>query len=512
MPELPHSAAAITWLIASGFVLLWDILLAGQIAQARRQSRGFLAVTALCGLLVAPAVLVILAAPSTLTGRAIQHVLWLWPLTLGLFVVQSGMALRRRLISSFLALPIFAANLVLFLAACIKVATLYFADIPATILGVEVAHTSALGIAWGREALWSPLAIQLPLLAPAYPARWRISKTVRAILSSISALTALVVLAEYAPGVRAAATFDAFANEALQERPAGDLGFGLRILPTLRGSPPAVALERDLSLADSLSAGVVLVRVEPSGARATALDSLNTAMAALRSDSVLLAVALGYDRGDAELYRLSPSDYRDKRLAALEAIMRRVRPDVMIPAADPGDDGIVAASRVGTGWWMDYLARASREIHRLRPRTRVAFTTSAFTPADSALYAWAVAEREIDIVGFSFTPTFGGGASLAARHRVARNWMSGTSKPHWVFATRSFPFVFGEESQEHAMMGTLAWSTRQPMVRTVVFEAAGDYDMLTGLRTAGGRLRRAVAALNRARRALDETAIAAGAR
>ena len=48
MWDLPQTAATFSFLGVSGFILLWDVLLAGQIAQARRQARDFLAITALC--------------------------------------------------------------------------------------------------------------------------------------------------------------------------------------------------------------------------------------------------------------------------------------------------------------------------------------------------------------------------------------------------------------------------------------------------------------------------------
>jgi hypothetical protein len=508
VPELPHTVAALTWLTASAFILLWNILLAGQIAQARGQSRAFIAVTALCGLFVAPGVLVAIAAPNPITGRAIHLVGWLWPVTLALFVIQGALAVRRRLVSSFLAIPILASNVVLFLVASVRFASQYTSDIPAPISGITAAHASVLGLVWGREALWSPLALQLPLLVPAFPARWRLSKTLRALLSASAAVTALLVAIEYAPGTRAVATFGQFAGAPLQERPQGDLGFGLRILPTLRGAPASVALQRDLPLADSLGVSVVLVRVTPSGARALPLDSLNVSLAPLRTDSVLLAVSLGFDRQDRQRYAASPADYRDRRLAALEQVMRRLRPDVLMPATDLLEEGQLAVGDIGTGWWTEYLTAAARSAHELRPRTRVATTVSAFTTADSALYAWAVRSPDIDLVGFSFSASFGGGASLAARHRVAQRWMLEAQKPHWVFAARAYPWVFGERSQELAMLGSLTWATRQPRIQVVVFDGAGDYDALTGLRTSGGRLRPAVASLDRARRALEETSVA----
>ena len=65
------------------------------------------------------------------------------------------------------------------------------------------------------------------------------------------------------------------------------------------------------------------------------LDSLNAALAPLRSDSVLLAVSLDFDRNDGERYRQSPLAYRDRRLAALDRVVRRLRPDILLPAAAP---------------------------------------------------------------------------------------------------------------------------------------------------------------------------------
>ena len=56
--------------VASALVLLWDVFLAGQIAQLRRAPRFFRGVTALGGLLIAPAMLVAVTSASILNGRA----------------------------------------------------------------------------------------------------------------------------------------------------------------------------------------------------------------------------------------------------------------------------------------------------------------------------------------------------------------------------------------------------------------------------------------------------------
>ena len=50
--------------VASALVLLWDVFLAGQIAQLRRAPRFFRGATALGGLLIAPALLVAITSAS----------------------------------------------------------------------------------------------------------------------------------------------------------------------------------------------------------------------------------------------------------------------------------------------------------------------------------------------------------------------------------------------------------------------------------------------------------------
>ena len=115
--DVPRDAATLAFAGVSAFILLWDVLLAGQIAQARRQAKDFLALTALCALFVAPAALIALAAPSAWTGRPVALVVWVWPATLGLFAVQSGLAFSRGLVTSLISAPIFAFNVLLFLAS-----------------------------------------------------------------------------------------------------------------------------------------------------------------------------------------------------------------------------------------------------------------------------------------------------------------------------------------------------------------------------------------------------------
>lgn len=492
------------YLAISILVLLWDVLLAGQIAQARRLSKFVLALTAICGLFVVPAALIALASSSMLTARAIHLVAWAWPVTLGIFVAQSGYALVRRLVTPLFAVPIFALNLLLFLAAVVRYVGEWIPDLPATLQGIDAAQMTAVGMLFGRGALASPLLLLLPLLSPAYPARWRVSKSVRALLAVAAAAMVVLTLMEYPRAVHAADSFSQFRNERLQERPTGDFRLGLRILPMLNGPPPPLALARDLALADTLGVSIVSVTITPMGTTAFALDSLALSLDNLRRDSVQLVVALGYDWGDADRYARAPSRYMERRLAVVDRVVRRLRPDVLLPALEPEQAGKQALGRVSLTWWRDYHARAGELTHRLRPRTRVGLAVSAFSPNDSALYAWGERSDDIDLLGFSLAPSFGGGASLAARLRVAARWMKGSRKAQWVFSIRSFPRVFGEANQDRAIWGTLAWATSEPQLRAVIVDGAGDYDELIGLRAPGGRLRQVVASVDRARRALDE--------
>ncbi|MCC6319742.1 MAG: hypothetical protein IT361_18875 [Gemmatimonadaceae bacterium] len=505
MWDVPRDAATLAYAALSVFVLLWDVLLAGQIAQARRQARDFLALTALCGLFVAPAALIALAAPSAWTGGPVALVTWVWPATLALFTAQSLLAVTRRLVTSLISVPILAFNLLLFLAAAARYATTTWPGAPAALLGIEAAHTSVMGLVWNASALWSPIVVQLPLLAPAYPARWRVSKTLRATLAIGATAWSLLMLAEYPSGVRAVSTFAALTNEPLQERPRGDLALGVRILPDLRGPPPAAALARDLPLADSLGVRLLSVVVTPEGTSALALDSLAAALAPWRADSARLVVSLGYGRADRAAWLASPAAYRERRLTMVDRVMRRVRPDVLVPAAEPFELGPRLVGNVPLAWWMDYHTRAAKLAHELRPRTQVAASISAYTIADSMFYAWASRTAVIDLMALTFAPTFRGGGSIAARQRVVTRWMAGNRKPHWVIAVRAYPYVFGEAAQQSAMLGTFAWASRQPRVTAVVLDGAGDYDMLSGLQRADGGFRPALATLARARQALQES-------
>src|SRR4029079_4504590 len=136
--------------------LLWDIFLAGQIAQLRRAPRFFRGVTALGGLLVAPATLVAVAAASILNGRAIHVIAWVWPLTLAIFALQAAYAVGKRLVTPFIGLPIGAYDVILAAAAVVRLQRYGGGDPSTGALAIAAAQSSALGMMLGRVALFSP--------------------------------------------------------------------------------------------------------------------------------------------------------------------------------------------------------------------------------------------------------------------------------------------------------------------------------------------------------------------
>jgi len=492
--------------VASVLVLAWDVFLAGQIAQLRRAPRFFRGVTALGGLLIAPATLVAVTAASVLNGRAIHVIAWVWPLTLAIFALQAAYAVGKRLVTPFIGVPIAAYDLILAAAAYVRYAAYSGRDPSVAALAVVAAQSSALGLVLGRVALFSPLAVQLPFLAPAYPARWRISATVRGTLAVLAMVYAIIFVAEVPGALVAVRSYNSYAQDRLQERPRGDFTIGLRVFPALNDAPPPLALRNDMALVDSVGVGAISVVIDPAGTRAAALDSLARSVEDERRDSVLLIVSVGYDRDEGEAFRRSPNAHMQARLAAVDRIVRRLRPDILLPARDPYTEGVRALGRVPLAWWEEYLRAAAVNAHRVSNRVRVGVAASAFVGADSALYAWASRPSvPIDIVGFSFYPSYDGGGSLAARLHVADRWMRSSEKNQWVFSSGGYPVTHGETSQARALWGTLAWATSHQSVKGLVVESAGDYDTLTGLRAPGGRVRPALATLERAVAAMAET-------
>ena len=500
------------FLALSALIVAWDIFLAGQIAQLRKAPRSFRTLTALAGLLVAPGLVIELASGSLITGRTIVLVTWLWPVVLVLFAAQAVYATARGLVAPLIGLPIAVYDVLVAGAGLVRFAGSLGADVSPSLLALTAAQASTLGLVTGAAALASPLAVQIPILAPAYPARLRWSGGIRAAIAFVAGVSAALTLVEIPPSVRAVASYARFGTQLLQEHPTGDFSVGLKVFPDLDGPPPSIALRSDLQLADTAGVDALMVVVDPGGARAAALDSVARSLDQVRRDSTLLIVALGYDADAGLRVQRSRSAYFASRLADVRRIAQRLHPDYLLPADEPYGRGARLLGALPPEVWIDYFNRAAVATHRVDRRIKVGVAAASYGGRDSALYAWAASPASpVDVVGFTIFPSVRGGFALESRTRAADRWMRATPGPlkeHWVFAAGGYPAAHGEKSQERAIWGALAWATSRPAIKGLVVSDAGDYDAVTGLRAPGGRVRRAGWAVLRATRGLREAAAA----
>ncbi len=500
-----HRLLGAIYLALSVAMIAWDILMAGRIAKLRRIPRGFQTITGIAGLLLVPALVVAYSSESLLYGRAIILVAWLWPFTALLFVVQAIYALGRRLVTPLLGFPLLVYNIIIATVAVTKFVISRGHSPTEFGLALNAAQASMLGTFFGTPALWNPIYIQVPIFAPSLPARWGFTRFARVALAGAAmAMTALVVIelpGAYA-GIR---SYASHANDQLQEHPDGDFRIGLKIFPDLRSGPPPLAIKYDLALADTLGVDAISVVVDPEAARGVALDSLARSIEQARSDSTLLIVALGYPKKGEEEFKQSREAYTVARLKDIDRIARRLKPDYLIPAVDPLEEGTRILGEESPQYWIDYFTRASRIAHYIYPRIKVSVPMSSYGTRDSTLYAWAARPGSpIDVVGFSLFAGFDGARSLDTHLRVAQRWMQQFPKPkeHWVFAAGGYPLVHGEENQLRTIWGVLAWATAEVPIKGLVVYEGGDYNSVRGLRAAGGRLRPATGAILRAEKGL----------
>ena len=494
-------------------IALWDIFIGGQIAQFRRSPRALAALSAVSALVLAPALLIGAAAASTATGHTFDGLAWFWPATMLLITAQACYATLRRMISPFAGIPIVAYDLLLTAVAIVHWITAAGDMPPEAALALATAHVNVLGYIAGPAALAWPYALQPPLLAPAFPPRWRLSRTLRALLATFAAGWFTATILALPSAWLSITSYDPLLLQPLQERPAGDFVVGLRVLPALENAPSAAALRLDLSLIDTVGAEAVSVRIDPRGAHPAALDSLGRALDALRRDTTTLILTLEYPPDAAVQYAASPQAYQEARFTELSRIVRRLHPDYLVVADEPiikGDSAL--GTPLSMAEWTRYLTAAAFTVHRIDTKVRVAVAITASGPRDSALYAWAAAPgAPIDVVGFVIRPLFAGASDLDAQMRSADRWIAAagpTSKENWVFATYGYPVSYGEINQERAIWSTLAWATSRSAIKGVIVADAADYGAVTGLRAPSGRLRRAVNTVARAAKSLRDASAA----
>lgn len=492
--------------IAIVFIIVWDVWMTGQIGRARAVPRAFATITGMAGLLLLPGALVALATSSLLYGRALATVAWLWPVTLLLFAVQAWYATVRGLVTPTIGVPIAIYNSLIAAAACVKYAVFLGARPPETALALVAAQYGALAVTTSPLALTSSLLFHVPVLAPAFPARYRASATVRLVLGALASLWAGLIIAKLWPGAAAIRSYDRYVDTRLRERPEGDFAIGVKIFPDLHQGPPPLAVREDLALADTIAVDAVSITLEPDALTNATLDSLARTLDPARRDSTLLIVAIDEAAPLLDVGRPAAFD-AERRISAVRRVARRLRPDYLLPVVEPYGRAVAAYGVLPVQTWASYLARAAAATHSVSPRTRIGVSASSYTALDSALFSWAAADGSpVDAVGFSISPGVRGARELDAAMFAADRFIRATrsTKEHWVWSASALPAVHGDASQERAMAGMLAWATSRPVIRGFIASEAGDYDKTIGLRAPSRRLRPATWALARAIRALRE--------
>jgi hypothetical protein len=497
-------------LLLVAVIVVWDVVITGRIGQVRTLPRPFVIITSLAGFFLLPALVIHLATTNAITGRSVTAMDWLWPLTVVLFALQGLYAATRRLVNPFLGFFIALYNVLIATDAVLRFVASRGTALPGVALIFLAATSGAFAFfTQSSTIIASPLFFFVPITAPAFPAFRPWSATFRLVLSVVAGGWIVAIFSQLTTADKAVNSYGIHdpRTEKLQERPANDFDIGLKLFPDLDGSPPPVAIKNDLALADSLGVTVVSVTLIPEKMDRAALDSLAHTLEILRSDSTQLIVTMGYDNG---LIPLPGRNFSEtQRLMSIAPIVRRLRPDILLPAQDPYDAGTRAAGLRPPQFWQDYLARASAEAKRADPRVRIGVAASAFDRRDSTLYAWAAkAGSPVDVVGFTLYPSASGVRTLDAARGAADRWMreSQSTKDHWVFAAGGFPEAHGEASQERAVWAALAWATSRPSIKALIVSESGDYGTIRGIRAADGHLRRVVFAVRRAMKGLRETA------
>jgi hypothetical protein len=495
--------APLTLLIAV-LVLSWDILLAGWMAARREAPSAFTQLTGFCGLLVAPALVVAIATGTEAGARTVSGISWLLPAVCAAFVLQVLYAMLVGLISPVVAVPILLYDLVVTAVATGDYLVAARGSAPLALQAAVAGRDVVVGMTVGRASLVSPLAILVPMIAPAYPARWRLSAVARATLVLAATAVSTMLVIEWPRGVAAVRSYTRALNVPMQARPRGDFAIGMRFLPILDGPPSARTVRADRALAESFAPDVVLLVLAPEATRASALDSLARVLEPLRDDSVHIAVALHHGR--------SPSPANDpERLRAVEQVLRRLRPDVLFPAIGDPIPSVLPTDMPSISWWR-FLIRTTTDVRdRVRPATKLGIALSRMDARDSAIYAWATSRNSpVGVVGAVIYPSFSGLAGVDARLRAFDRWHAaradslGREPAHWLSNIGGLPHAHGDASQLAAMRHALAWGSRRPWITTAILGEPADYDGALGVRAANGRVRMAWPTLSAAAEAMRE--------
>ncbi|MFN2397576.1 MAG: hypothetical protein ABR543_02865 [Gemmatimonadaceae bacterium] len=487
-------------------VLVWNLAISGRIARARGVPRALGGMSAVAGLVIAPALFALLASGSVSAGRALHTLAWLWPATVLLIAAQSVYAAARNLAAPPIGVPIAAYNVVLSIISIARYALSRGDEIPQVLLWLVAADNGALGLAGATSAVLNQMIVHIPILAPISPPRRGPGTPLRGAVAGIAAVWLALIAVAFPGSALAVESYRRYADDRMQERPDGDFVIGIKILPRVDRVPPEFSLGSDLSLAESLGARALSVYLASGGVTRFALDSLAHALEQPRTNAILLAgleVWQSRDPSDSAV-----ADMLESRVADVKRIADRLRPAYLIPAVEP----LGTASRLKNTLPMDalqgYLHAAAAAARGVDERIKIMVHVSGIGTSDSALFAWAArAGSPVDAVSLSLYPWYNGAVALDERMATVDRWMLAEhpAKEIWVLEAAGLPLSHGELSQERAIWGALAWATSRSAVKGFIIYQASDRDAPVGLRAPGGRVRNAALAIAPAARMLRET-------
>jgi hypothetical protein len=504
---LAPAQLATAHLVLSALVIIWNLTISGRAARLQSTQRSMAFLCALCGLLLLPALTVLLVSTSVLTGRALYTLAWVWPATAIVIAIQAAYALSQRAVAPLIGAPIAGYDIVIAVVAVARYAIYRGYDVPLPILTLSAADASSLAYSASPLALFLPYFLHIPIVAPPTPGHRGAGTVLRTAVAVLAAIWGTIIVLDVPSATKAVRSYANYASQRLTERADSDFAIGLKIFPTLTSGPPPLALEGDLDLADTVGAQALAVYVAPEGTSNVSLDSLAHSLADQRGDRQLfIALDLSNEPRPAPAQQAA---YFDARASDLARIVRALHPDFIVPAIDPNGAASRALGRIPIALWIAYFRHAALIAHQANPKVRVLAHVGGFGARDSALYAWAAAPNSpVDAIGFTLFPWLGGAATLDAHMRTADSWLNSYPEPkeHWVLEAGGLPMAHGEVSQASAIWGTLAWATSRRAVKGVIVLEASDYGTPIGLRAPGGRVRPAAATLARAIRVLSENA------
>lgn len=475
-------------------ILAWDVVIAGWMAARREAPRVFTQLTSICGMMVAPALVIAIAAGSETGARTVAGIAWLLPLVCATFVLQVVYAMFARLVSPLVAMPILLLNLIVTAVAIGDYWVSRTGSAPLVLQSVVAARDVVMGMTLGRAALVSPFAVLVPMIAPAYPAKWRLSALARILMVLTATAVSTLMCIEWPRGVASIRSYVRAVPEFSVPRLSGDFALGMRLFPVLTGAPDARMVKADMAQAAAFAPDIVLVVLDLEGTRAAALDSLAIVLAPLRKDSVRIAVAYQHGR---TLTRPDDGVYAQ----AVGRVLQRLKPAVFFPAANDPVPSVLATQLPGARWWQQIIHITDSIRQDMRPATKLGVMLSRLDARDSAVYAWATtAAPAVDVIGAVVYPSYSGIPGVDARLRAFERWHSRAtdSAPanrmapaHWLANVGGLPHAHGDDAQLSAIRHAVAWASRQPWIHAAIIGEPADYRGRIGLRAANGRIRAA---------------------